>query len=89
MRETRVERALTTAVKARSGWAIKLLPSVAGLPDRLVLLPGGRIIFVELKAPGKSAEAHQLVVHGRLRRLGFEVEVLSSVSLVEEWAATL
>ena len=88
MRETRVERALTTAVKARSGWAIKLT-SVAGIPDRMVLLPGGRIIFVELKAPGRSAEAHQLVVHGRLRRLGFQVEVLSSVSLVEEWAATL
>lgn len=89
MRETRVERALTTAVKARSGWAIKLLPSVAGLPDRLVLLPGGRIIFVELKAPGKKVGAHQLVVHARLRRLGFRVEVLSSVTLVEEWAATL
>ena len=89
MRETRVERALTAVVKARSGWAVKLLPSVSGLPDRIVLLPGGRIIFVELKAPGKSAEAHQLVVHERLRKLGFTVEVLSSVTLVEEWAAAL
>ena len=89
MRETRVERALTPVVTARSGWAIKLLPSVSGLPDRLVLLPGGRIIFVELKAPGNRPSAHQIVVHDRLRKLGFEVVVLSSVSLVDEWAAQL
>lgn len=88
MREKQVERALTTAVKARSGWAVKLT-TVSGIPDRMVLLPGGRIIFVELKAPGKNAEAHQTVVHNRLRRLGFEVVVLSSVSLVDEWAAQL
>lgn len=80
---------MTKGVKARGGWAVKLLPSVAGLPDRMVLLPGGRVIFVELKAPGGKPALHQTVVHGRLERLGFTVLVLASVEAVEEWTATI
>jgi hypothetical protein len=89
MRETRVERELRVGIKARGGWAIKLLPSVSGLPDRLVLLPGGYVIFVELKAPGKKAELHQLVIHRKLERLGFAVYVLDSVDAVKSWLALL
>ena len=85
MREKRVEQVLGTGVKARGGWAIKLLPSVSGLPDRMVLLPGGRLIFVELKSPTGTVAPHQTVVHNRLRRLGFEVFVLASTDAVKEW----
>ena len=89
MRENRVEKTLRLEIKALGGWAIKLLPSVSGLPDRIVLLPGGRLIFVELKSPTGTVAPHQTVVHGRLRRLGFEVLVLSSPDAVREWVKGL
>jgi hypothetical protein len=89
MRENRVESTLYQEVKARGGWAIKLLPSVSGLPDRLVLFPGGRILFIELKSPTGTVKPHQTVIHNRLRALGFEVLVLNTPDLVREWAATL
>ena len=89
MRETHVEKTLRLKVKARGGWAIKLLPSVSGLPDRIVLLPGGRIYFVELKSPTGTVAPHQTVVHRRLRTLGFVVEVLGNPAAVESWMASL
>jgi len=48
-------------------------PGMTGMPDRLVLLPGGRVIFVELKAPGKHEKARQVYIQDKLRELGFEV----------------
>jgi hypothetical protein len=89
MKETRVEEKLRVLVKARGGWAIKLLPSVSGLPDRIVLLPGGRIYFVETKSPTGTVKPHQTVIHRRLRTLGFVVEVLSHPTAVESWVASL
>ncbi|EBD6078502.1 VRR-NUC domain-containing protein [Salmonella enterica] len=53
------------------------------VPDRIVLLPGGRIVFVECKAPGKPPRADQLREHERLRALGFTVVVLDSKNLEE------
>lgn len=85
MRESLVERKLTSLVKERGGWAIKFVPSVSGLPDRIVLLPTGRFFFVELKAPKGVVAPHQKVVHSKLKRLGFPVAVLSSVAEVEAW----
>ena len=86
MRETRVERELTRRVKELGGWAVKFLPSVRGLPDRIVLLPGGRIFFVELKSPTGTVAPHQIVVHSRLASLGFPVTVLSTPPEVIAWA---
>ena len=48
-------------------------PGYSGVPDRMILLPGGKIVFVELKAPGKHERARQEYVHTRLRKLGFTV----------------
>jgi hypothetical protein len=89
VREKHVEQTLRNEVRDRGGWAIKLLPSVSGLPDRIVLLPGGRLIFVELKSPTGTVAPHQTVIHERLRRLGFEVLVLASAVAVREWAKGL
>lgn len=89
MRETRVEEKLRQVTKELRGWAIKLLPSVSGLPDRIVLLPGGRVIFVELKSPTGTVAPHQTVVHNRLRALGFLVYVLSTPEMVVQWAADM
>jgi len=89
MRETHVEKKLRVGIKDKGGWAIKLLPSVSGLPDRMVPLPGGRIYFVELKSPTGTVQPHQTVIHRRLRTLGFVVEVLSHPTAVESWVASL
>jgi len=66
-------------VKSSGGIAPKLVsPGFDGMPDRLVLLPGGKIGFVEVKAPGKEPRPLQVARHGLLRRLGFKVYVLDA-----------
>lgn len=57
-------------------------PGFSGVPDRMILLPGGHVIFVELKQPGKKERKRQLYVQELLRRLGFEV--FSAVNTVEQ-----
>lgn len=77
MREKTIEQHLVKAVKNSGGIAPKLVsPGFDGVPDRLVLLPGGKIGFVEVKAPGKEPRPLQVARHGLLRRLGFKVYVL-------------
>ena len=79
MRENIIEQHLVKAVKNSGGIAPKLVsPGYDGMPDRLVLLPGGKIGFVEVKAPGKEPRPLQVARHGLLRRLGFKVYVLDS-----------
>ena len=54
MRENEIERRLAVSVKEMGGMAVKFVsPGLDGVPDRIVLLPGGKAAFVELKAPGK------------------------------------
>ena len=66
-------------MKSSGGIAPKLVsPGFDGMPDRLVLLPGGKIGFVEVKAPGKEPRPLQVARHGLLRRLGFKVYVLDA-----------
>lgn len=77
MTEKQVEQTLVKAVKAGGGHCIKwVAPGWNGAPDRIVLLPGGRIGFVEVKSPGKKPRAIQTVRHRQLRELGFDVFVL-------------
>lgn len=77
MREKEVEKKLVQAVKARSGICPKWGSlGFDGMPDRIVLLPKGKIGFVEVKAPGKKPRPLQEVRHGMLQRLGFLVFVL-------------
>lgn len=79
MRETTVELKLFKAVKAKGGLAVKFVsPSFNGMPDRMVMFPGGRIGFVEVKAPGKTPRPLQRSRHRLLRRMGFLVFVLDS-----------
>lgn len=79
MREKIIEQHLVMAVKNSGGIAPKLVsPGFDGMPDRLVLLPGGKIGFVEVKAPGKETRPLQVARHGLLRRLGFKVYVLNA-----------
>ena len=79
MREKQIEQKLVRAVKARGGICPKLVcPGMDGMPDRIMLIPGGRMCFVEVKAPGKKPRPLQVSRHGLLRRLGFKVYVLDS-----------
>lgn len=83
VREREVERKLVREVKAAGGMAIKLTsPSVDGLPDRLVLLHGGKIGFVELKAPGKKPRVLQVKRMKDLQALGFKVFVVDDKSQI-------
>jgi hypothetical protein len=84
--EDTVENHLRKLVKALGGLCIKLNPfGYAGIPDRMVLLPGGIILFYELKRPvGGKYEPLQLRWHAKLRRLGFTVYVCHTKALVEE-----
>ena len=76
-REKSIEQKLVRAVKGRGGICPKLVsPGFDGMHDRLVLLPRGRIGFVEVKAPGEKPRPLQTARHGLLRRLGFKVYVL-------------
>ena len=51
-------------------------PGYSGMPDRIVLLPGGRLAFGDVKAPSKKPRPLQNVRHAELRRLGFPVFLL-------------
>lgn len=59
-------------------------PGFDGMPDRLVLLPGGKCGFVEVKAPGKKPRVLQVVRHEMLRALGFKAYVLDAIGQIEE-----
>ena len=77
MREKETERVLVSEVRRMGGICPKFVsPGFDGMPDRLVLLPGGKIGFVEVKAPGKKPRLLQLSRHKLLRKLGFKVFVL-------------
>ena len=77
MREKTIEKKLADAVKSRGGLAPKFTsPGFDGMPDRIVLLPGGRMAFVAGKAPGKAPRPLQEARHRPLRQLGFKVYVL-------------
>lgn len=83
--EKQIEHALTLMVKARGGIAPKLVsPSFAGMPDRLVLLPGGVFAFAELKAPGMKPRPLQVARHRLLRDLGFKVYVIDGIEQIGE-----
>lgn len=85
MREKQIERKLVQAVKAAGGICPKFIsPGMDGMPDRMVLLPGCRIGFVEVKAPGKEPRPLQTNRHRILRSLGFPVFVLDDPERIPE-----
>lgn len=74
MREKNIESKLVKAVKEKGGIAPKFVsPGLDGVPDRLVLLPGGKIAFIELKATGKKMRPLQVRRKRQLEKLGFSV----------------
>lgn len=88
MRERDIEAHLVRRVKELGGEIRKVAwPGRRGAPDRLVMLPGRRAVWVELKAPGKEPTSQQIREHNRMRRLGELVEVIDSLEGVERLLA--
>lgn len=88
MQEKDIERKLHKGVKELKHGALCLKfesPGFSGVPDRIILLPGEKVIFVETKKPGKKERARQEYVQGLFRDLGFEVySTVDNKAYVEE-----
>jgi len=77
--EKALEKRLRETVKKRGGLAIKIwCLSFTGFPDRIVLMPGARIFFVELKDTGKELSPVQAVVHAQLIKFGFDTRLIDT-----------
>ena len=83
MREKMIEQKLRAAVKDRSGLCLKFLsPGFDGIPDRIILLPNGKIAFAEVKAPGKVMRPLQERRKRQLEALGFSVFCVDSIEMI-------
>lgn len=81
MLEKQIERKLYDEVKIAGGLCLKQT-GMAGIPDRLVLLPGGRMAFVELKVSGEKPRKLQEMRIKQLRKLGFKCYVIDGIGRI-------
>lgn len=90
MKEYTVENHLISVTQACGGLCFKFTsPGVAGVPDRIVILPGGKIGFAELKAPGKKPRPLQQSVIRTLYRYGCRVATIDNLKSVEGFVRRL
>lgn len=83
MQEKYIEQKMVAAVKSLGGIAPKFVsPGIDGMPDRIVLLPMGRIAFVECKATGKKMRPLQNKRKKQLEALGFLVYCLDDIEQI-------
>ena len=83
MREKYIEQKLIAAVKSLAVCALKFIcPGFDGVPDRLILLPNGKMAFVELKAPGKKMRPLQVKRKAQLEALGFLVYCIDNTEQI-------
>lgn len=86
MKESSVERKLVSGIKKLGGQAYKFVsPGNAGVPDRIVIMPYGRVYFVELKTDTGKLSPLQKVQIGRLQALGLDVRVLYGAEAVADF----
>lgn len=79
--EKYIERTLVKAAKALGGRALKFYSGIeTGYPDRLVMMPGGKIAWVELKSKGEKPTKVQAIRHQELKDLGFQVRVIDNAN---------
>lgn len=80
MLENEIEQKMKEMVEAVDGKLLKMrVTGESGIPDRLMLLPGGKACFVELKQKGKKPTKKQLYYHQKLIRQGHAVYVIDNV----------
>lgn len=86
MSEKLIEKKLVEGVKKLGGMALKFWPiTFTGFPDRIVILPGGKIHFVELKTVGGNLRPRQKIVIPKLIKLGCSVFIIDSQELLNEF----
>lgn len=80
-----LEKKLVKWIKEAGGKCIKLSSQFnTGLPDRMIMLPGGHIFYCELKSTGKKPTKMQEVLHNEIRALGFRVYIVDSTDELSE-----
>lgn len=83
--EKSLDKTLSSQVKKLGGWSLKMLTvHVSGLPDRLLLFPGGRVAFAETKTTGDKPRKLQIAIHKKLRKLGFKVYVVDRKEVITQ-----
>lgn len=83
--ESSLERLLYAKVRAIGGIPIKIIPTIKGTPDRLVLLPMGRIYLVELKTEKGRLDPAQRIWHERAAAIGCDTVVLRGAAEIVKW----
>lgn len=90
MSEQAIERYLVQSVKEMGGLCLKFTsPGQAGVPDRLIILPGGQVFFAELKAKGGRQSPRQKVMAEKLEQLGCQVQTLFGKEEVQRYLEDL
>lgn len=83
--EKLLEKKLKKRTEEYGGMCIKLICThLNGLPDRLLLLPGGRLLFVEVKTTKQTPRRIQTMLHNKLKKLGFEVYVVDTTAKINQ-----
>jgi len=86
MTEKLLEKKLREEVKKLGGLALKFFSaSFTGMPDRIILMPGARVAFAEIKTTGKTQSPRQRIVARMLRKLGFRVDVIDTLELLTDF----
>ena len=86
MKESAIEAWMVRAIRSRGGLCYKWVsPGTTGVPDRIVILPGGRTIYVELKTEGGRLSEIQKHIHAELRKRGADVRTLYGLDQVKEF----
>lgn len=85
MLERKLEMKFIKAINEMGGIAMKFTsPGMAGVPDRVVLLPDGKVFFAELKQPGETLRPLQIKRKRDFENLGQSVEVIDSLERIQE-----
>lgn len=85
LRESELEKRLVAAVRSTGGMCLKWSsPGTAGVPDRICLMPDGRVLFVEVKTPTGRLSPVQVAVHRRMSAIGHSVAVVRSAEEINE-----
>lgn len=64
-------------------------PNIAGYPDRLLVLPGAKVVWVELKSKGRKPDMRQQIRHKELSRMGHEVRVIDNKTDIDKLLISL
>lgn len=90
MRESEIEKHLKKSIESMGGMCLKFGGrNLAGMPDRVVIIPQARAYFVELKAPGKAPRKLQTFIHQQFAKRGFLVRVLDTKEKVDDFCEAI